>query len=197
MSELLLLRHGEPVLAGAYIGRGSDPPLSKKGSADAVATAKTLEQKAQKAQKAPMVIYSSPLRRAWQTVMPLARRLGTGPIINEGFAELDFGEWEGMDWKTIQEHDPDTWNRWVDNPWLVSPPGGETLRELTHRVMMSLDDLLKNNESRTVLVSTHGGPIRVIINQVCNLSSEGFWTTEVKYLSLFSFRHSKGKITRE
>ncbi|RLW69042.1 MAG: hypothetical protein B6D68_02610 [spirochete symbiont of Stewartia floridana] len=188
MSELLLLRHGEPVLSGAYIGRGSDPPLSRRGRTDAAVMAKTLEQ------KAPAVIYTSPLRRAWQTVIPLARRLGIHPVIVEGFAELDFGKWEGMDWKAIQEHDPDTWNRWLGNPWLVSPPGGETLQELTHRVMMSLEVLLKKNESHTVLISTHGGPIRVILTQVCSLSPANFWAADVKYLSLFSFRHSGGRI---
>ena len=41
-------------------------------------------------------IYSSPLQRAVTTAEPLAREVGLPVLARDGFAEIDYGEWDGL-----------------------------------------------------------------------------------------------------
>jgi len=105
-----------------YIGRGSNPSLSGKGCRDAEDISGIL------ADEKPTKIYTSPLNRAVETVAPAARKAGIDPIVMDGFSEMDFGEWEGLNWKQVEQRDPEIWHSWLDNPWKIAPPGGRPYR---------------------------------------------------------------------
>lgn len=181
MTELLLLRHAEPESAGLYIGRGSNPELSRKGrlKSDEIAPILALEK--------PERLYSSPLKRAWETITPTARKTGLDTYISEGLSEIDFGEWEGLGWKEIEDRDPELWHSWLDNPWENPPPGGETLKELQKRVIASLTEIINSHPGEKVLIATHGGPIRVILGYALSLEPTAFWTAGIDYACLCRF----------
>jgi len=182
MTEILLLRHAEPVSAGLYIGRGSNPDLSSEGREKAEKIAGTLSE------EKPGRLYSSPLKRAWETITPTARRTGLDTFISEGFSEIDFGEWEGLGWKEIEQKDPDLWHSWLDNPWRIAPPGGETLKELQERVISSLNEIISSHPGEKILIATHGGPIRVILGYALELEPAAFWSAGIDYACLCRFR---------
>lgn len=189
MSELILIRHGEPELAGAYIGQGSNPPLSEKGKTAAAMAAAALRE------EGPLVIYTSPLERTMQTVKPIADLLHVTPIIAEELSEMNFGEWEGLTWEEAQERDPETWGSWLDHPWRISPPGGETLEALSVRVVDCVKGILKRHESQEkILICTHGGPIRVILGHLLALKPSAFWAVSADYTCLFRFRQCSGRL---
>ena len=182
MTDILLLRHAEPESAGLYIGRGSDPDLSPKGLCDAEEISSILSK------EKPDRIYSSPLKRAGETIAPTARKSGLEVIISEGLAEMDFGEWEGLGWKEIEKRDPEIWRSWLDNPWKVPPPGGETLKVLQERVIASLNDILSRHHDGKILIASHGGPIRSILGHVLFLEPIAFWSVGIDYTCLCRFR---------
>ena len=45
----------------------------------------------------------------------------------------------------------------------VAPPGGETLQQIAERVQAAYNDILADNEGKTVIVVAHGGSLQVLI----------------------------------
>ena len=186
MSELWLLRHTEPEGAGLYIGRGSDPALSPRGKTDAERIASVLGSGENK----PEVICSSPQKRALQTVEPLSEELRIRVSVHDGLSEIDFGDWEGLSWKEIELEDGEMWKAWLEDPFTTAPPGGETLVDLQHRVIVELEGIIEKHRGRRILISTHGGPLRTVLGYALNLEPRAWWNVSIDYGSLcrFSFR---------
>ncbi len=182
MNEILLLRHAEPESAGLYIGRGSNPELSPAGRKKAEEITRILVR------EKPERLYSSPLKRALKTITPTAVKTGLEIVISENFSEMDFGDWEGLGWKEIEQRDPNLWHSWLDNPWEIPPPGGETLKELQERVISSLNQILNNHPGEKILIATHGGPIRTILGHALALEPSAFWSVGIDYAGLCRFR---------
>ena len=186
MSELWLLRHAEPEGAGLYIGRGSDPELSPRGKADADRIAAVLGS----GETIPEVICSSHQIRALQTVQPLSVRLHTRIDVREGLAEIDFGDWEGLSWREIEQEDGELWKAWLDDPFRTAPPGGETLVDLQDRVIRELEVIMEKYRGSRVLIATHGGPLRTVLGYALGLEPRAWRNVSIDYGALcrFSFR---------
>ena len=182
MNEILLLRHAEPESAGLYIGRGSNPELSCDGRKRAEEITRYLVH------EKPERLYSSPLKRARETITPTAEKTGLDTVISEGLSEMDFGDWEGLGWKEIERRDPNLWHSWLDNPWKVPPPGGETLKELKERVISSLNQILISHPGEKILIATHGGPLRTVLGHALQLEPAAFWSAAIDYACLCRFR---------
>ena len=79
--ELFLIRHGE---ASASWGESSDPGLSLLGQQQAEETAEALQQHV----CSDTLLLSSPLQRARETAIPLARMLQRDVIVEDVFREI-------------------------------------------------------------------------------------------------------------
>jgi broad specificity phosphatase PhoE len=181
VTQFILLRHADPESAGLYIGRRSDPALNAEGSRAALEIAQTL------ASEKPSALYSSPLRRAMATIEPAGRILGMPVQILEGMAEMDFGEWEGLDWKTIDARNPGLYASWINDPWTTAPPGGETLKEMSARVISALNGILGGNGDGRVIIACHGGPVRAVLGYALGLKPQVFWNAAADYTGLCRF----------
>ncbi|MDR3085233.1 MAG: histidine phosphatase family protein, partial [Christensenellaceae bacterium] len=108
VKSVFLLRHGEVQGAkeGAYYGK-SDHILSESGVLQARAAAQRLE-------RVPIqAVYTSQLRRCLQTARLVAgEKRPVYPI--EGFADLDFGQWEGLAIAEARK-DEAAWAAWAGN----------------------------------------------------------------------------------
>ncbi|CAM4378016.1 alpha-ribazole phosphatase [Pedobacter westerhofensis] len=78
---------------------------------------------------------------------------------DEALYELNFGDWEGKTWDTIDRAASETW---MSDFVHLSPPGGETMLEMQHRVSNFWDRLLQQ-PYKNVCVVTHGGVIRILL----------------------------------
>lgn len=83
--ELVLVRHGLPMRVENEPGVPADPPLSERGHEQARLVADWLAPEGFDA------VYSSPMRRAFETAQPLAQRLGLDIVVDDELAELDRG----------------------------------------------------------------------------------------------------------
>lgn len=52
--------------------------------------------------------------------------------------ELDLGLWEGLLRSDLEEKHPKAFREWVDNPWNVNVPGGESVGDATVRLVGSI-----------------------------------------------------------
>ena len=149
--QLLLVRHGESEgnRDGAFAGH-SPSPLTARGRAQAARVAEAL------ADPAPDAIYTSDLRRAFDTASPLAARLGMSLIAREALRERDMGAWAGRTFKDIEANAPDDWRRLVDRDPDHHPPGGESHRACGARVSAAIEEILAAHPEGRVVVVSHG-----------------------------------------
>jgi broad specificity phosphatase PhoE len=152
----LLLRHGETPLSAErrFAGRG-EIPLTEEGLRQAAAAAGRLA-----ARGGIDLIVSSPLLRARQTAEAVARATGAPLQADDGLAELDFGEWEGLTIAEASQRWPDEVTAWLGNVE-AAPPGGESFAAAIARVSAALDRLLAAHQLRTLLLVSHVSPIKI------------------------------------
>ncbi|MFQ6014336.1 MAG: histidine phosphatase family protein [Anaerolineae bacterium] len=168
MTGLILVRHGETEMSGRYLGH-TDPPLSTRGRAQAAVLAERLAGE-------PLVaVYSSHLRRALMTAQLIAapHRLEVG--VTTDLAELDFGDWDSLTYQEIARNDSEWLARWLANPLAVRPPGGETLAEMSERVMGAIKSIVAEHAEETVAIVTHGGPARATVCHALGIPLSAQW----------------------
>lgn len=158
MTCLILIRHGETDwnLEGRWQGQ-ADVPLNARGREQAEQVARQL------AGCELHAVYSSDLARARQTAEPMARTAGLEVRLEPRLREIDQGEWEGLLIDEIQDRYAATFQERVKDPWSVSPPGGETSRQVHDRVLAAVEEILQSHPGQNVAIVSHGFSLAVII----------------------------------
>ena len=170
MVRVILVRHGETLWNEEERYQGaSDLPLSGRGELQARRLAARL------ASESIGLIYSSDSNRALQTAAEIAAHHGRQVCADPRLREMDFGVWEGLTYSEIGERYPQALARWEGDPFATAPPGGESLAQLATRVGDVLDDIRKPGEAETVLVVSHGGPLRVVLCLALGLAPADHW----------------------
>ncbi len=119
----------------------------------------------------PSAVYGSDLLRARQTAALLFPNAHYHP--DAGFRECNFGEFEG---KTYAQLETNTlYRQWVDDPYTISPPGGESMQQLESRVTAAFLRLPPGAR-----IITHGGPIRLLLARFAPEQRE-FWDFDVPH----------------
>jgi broad specificity phosphatase PhoE len=153
VTEILLARHGETDWNRESRFQGhADPPLNERGREQAAELAEALadEQLAD--------VYSSPLRRAFETAELVAARHGLPAVPVEGLREVDVGSWQALTRNEVERRFPEQFRRWLDygQGW----DDGETYEAMGERALTALEELAARHDGERILAVTHGGPIR-------------------------------------
>jgi broad specificity phosphatase PhoE len=153
VTTILLARHGETDWnrEGRFQGH-ADPPLNDTGRAQAAGLA------AEVADIELAAVYSSPLRRAFETAQCVAAPHDLTPIVLDALREVDVGSWQGLTREEIEARSPEEFARWLD--YQQGWPDGESYEEMGRRVVAALLDVAAEHDGESVLAVTHGGPIR-------------------------------------
>jgi broad specificity phosphatase PhoE len=156
MTSLLLVRHGATAWTSERRLQGrTDIDLSEQGRADVAALRPLVDA------YAPAAVVVSPLRRARST----AALLSDLPArVDARWAEAGLGRWEGC---LPDEVGPD-YAEW--RAGRLDPPGGEPLLALRDRVEAAVRDCAE--APGAVLVVTHGGTIRAVLDRFAGLRAE-------------------------
>jgi probable phosphoglycerate mutase len=102
------------------------------------------------------------LRRTQQTAAAVAQRVGLDVIIEDGFAETDFGEWEGLTFGEIGKASPEALREWLDDP-SIAPPGGESMNAVSARVAEARARTIAAHPGKTIVVVSHVTPIKSML----------------------------------
>jgi broad specificity phosphatase PhoE len=124
LTRLIIVRHGQTAWnegEGERLRGRADLDLDEAGLRQAVAAATRLTKWEVAA------VYSSPLRRAMRTAETLAKPRGLQVQPLEGLIDIDYGRWQGLSLREAEADDPELYTLWLDNPHLVTFPGGEGL----------------------------------------------------------------------
>jgi len=170
MVRLFLVRHAEsewnPV--GRYQGL-LDPELSERGRIQAKLLASAFEK------EKIDVIYSSPLKRTYQTATEIASKHNLEVIKEKRIIEIDHGVWSGMLVDEVKEKYPEDFRRWLEEPHKVKFEGGESLEEVHERVREFLKFVKENHQNQTVVAVSHTVPIRAMLCALLDIDLSKFW----------------------
>ena len=172
--RLILVRHGECKgnLEDRAVGR-DDSPLTEHGREQATTIARHLvhEQVA--------AVYSSTLSRAYDTALPIAAAHGLVVKQDPRIIEIDFGSFSGKvgDFKGTRALIEQARLNGVDS-FTYSVGGGESIEHVVKRARPFFDELVERHHRQTVVVVSHGGLIRIMVQQLIRLSHEDLVATK-------------------
>ncbi|HEX2805776.1 MAG TPA: bifunctional RNase H/acid phosphatase [Kineosporiaceae bacterium] len=193
---LLLLRHGRTLLTQErrFSGRGGrDAELTSSGRADADRAAELIAGLGWPGAALPEIgpataVVSSPLLRTRQTAEAVATRLGLTVTVMDDWAEISFGEWDGLTFAEVTERWPDEVRRWQGS-MTAAPPGGESLQELVSRVRAVRAATVAAFPGRVIVVATHGVPVRAAVHEALDAGPPALWRTRVDPASVTAVRY--------
>ena len=196
MSEILFIRHAETEMAGTFCGH-SDPELNARGQ-DQV---RDLIDRLRDENFA--TVYTSDLRRAYATGSSLSAAFGVDCHVRPALREIDFGRWEGLNWKEIEERDENYARRWSTEYPNLPAPGGESFSDFERRVIGEVEFLSTkaNAADSPILVVTHAGVLRTVLLRLHGGSDSEAWERTRAYCSIVrstgsAFSHAQGDEVR-
>lgn len=158
MTTVILVRHGESTANGKGFFAGQlDIPLSEKGMQQAKCVAEYIAKNYQVDK-----VYSSDLSRAYDTAKPIAEKVGLAITSEAMLREICSGDWQGLTFDTLQEKYADKYGVWLTDIGNAVCPSGETVKELYNRIVMTVLNIAKENDGKTIVVVTHATPIRAL-----------------------------------
>ena len=164
MNRIYLVRHGENTanLTKEFWHRLVDYSLTPKGILQAQQTAEFFKDKQIDA------IYTSPLKRSFETAAIIGRALGLAPVVVEEFREVNVGLMEA--WapsaESWAEHDRIV-RAWFSGQPELAFPEGEDYHGLVRRMRAGLDIALDGCDDTNVVIVGHGGIFTFTITDLC------------------------------
>jgi broad specificity phosphatase PhoE len=158
---IYLIRHGEtPWNAEQRILGATDIELSESGRFQAETLAEFMSDRPIHA------IYSSDLKRAFQTADALARFHGLEVRTHSGLREMNQGILEGLTFEQLKEKHPDFLESWKKDPTSLCIQGGESLSDLQERAWETIHALAHVHQEDTIAIISHN---LTIVTFLCKL----------------------------
>jgi probable phosphomutase (TIGR03848 family) len=186
---VLLVRHGATPTTGKVLpGRAPGLHLSDDGRRQAEAAAARIARL-----KHVTAVYASPLERARETAMPIARTRGLALRIERGLLELDVGRWTGSrldalskrpEWSTVQRH-----------PSGFRFPDGESFLEMQTRISETLARLVARHRGGVVVAVSHADPIKAALAQALGMHLDLFQRLAISPASITTIAYGAGPPT--
>jgi len=129
-------------------------------------------------------LYASDLQRAWETAQAIATRHALQVHAEPRLREMAFGGWEGLVYNEIQQRDAERLAAWERDQLHSAPPGGETLLQVTQRVMEVYASLREAGPDKTVGLVAHGGSLQLLLCLALGLQPQSYWQFSVSPASL-------------
>lgn len=194
MPTLLLVRHGRSTAntAGVLAGWTPGVDLDDTGREQAAALPARLAD-------VPLAAaVSSPLERCRQTLAPLlaARPALGGPVLDERLGECRYGDWTGRPLRELAEEP--LWRTVQDHASAAAFPGGESLRELSHRTVDAVREwngkvAAEHGDDAVWVACTHGDVIKAVIADALGLHLDHFQRISVEPCSVTAIRYTPNR----
>lgn len=124
-------------------------------------------------------IYTTTSSRTKDTVKKLSELKSIEIIEKESLKEISFGDFEGLTFDEIKDKYPKEFQDMIQKGYEYKYPNGESLIDSYNRVCIELDNIISNNDDRTILICSHGGTIRNIITYLISNSYKYHWNFKI------------------
>lgn len=167
-----MIRHGETALnvKGCYYGR-TDAVLSEKGISQARYLKEILKEVSFD------YIVASPLVRAYNTAQIVMEEREQEIFGDRRLMEQDFGIFEGMTYKEIQNTYTKELDAWNEEFSTYRIPKGESFADVRSRAEDFLRDIPLGRESKgeKMLIVAHKGTLGHLLAAMLKLPLDGYW----------------------
>ena len=126
----------------------------------------------------------TPLRRTQQTAAEIQRAgyPAVAPVVEDGLTEQDLGEWQGLKHAELPARLREPAHAFWPLGATETPPGGESMQHVVHRVGAALDRLA--GSAADVVAVSHGGAIRAAVAHAMGATAHHVLHLSVQNLSL-------------
>lgn len=156
-TRLCLVRHGETEWNAVRRIQGqTDIDLNANGRRQAEAAGRWL---------APAridALYSSDLRRAWQTAQVIGGALGLAPLAEPALRERRYGVFEGLTYEELKRDYPAGYAAFAARDPDYDFESGESLKSLFARVTGAVQRIAGRHPGCNVAVVVHGGVLDIV-----------------------------------
>jgi probable phosphoglycerate mutase len=183
---VLLVRHGQTPTTGRVLpGRATGLHLSDDGRRQAEAAARRIARV-----ERVRAVYASPLERARETALPIARAHGLAVRIDRGLLDLDVGRWAGArldrlskrpEWSTVQRY-----------PSGFRFPDGESFVEMQTRMTAALARMVEQHRGGVVVAVSHADPIKAALAHALGMHLDLFQRLSIAPGSITTIAYGPG-----
>ncbi|MBI2934106.1 MAG: histidine phosphatase family protein [Chloroflexi bacterium] len=191
--KIILVRHGQTDWNKEERFRGRfDIELNQTGRAQAVAAGNLLRGHGIAA------IYTSPLKRAWETGSIIADATGRPLVTEQDLIDIDFGRFQGLSTTEASAIDPGLMRQWLHHPQQVVFPGGESLPVVEKRAGQVISRVVNDHPDEAIVLVSHSVVCKVIACHITGLDLSHFWQIDqaTACISVFERRNNMLVATR-
>ena len=114
-------------------------------------------------------IYSSTSGRAIKTVERIAQKQNLKIEKSSELCEMYFGKYDSWKWEDVNKIQPEIKQTQNEINEIVGIPRQESMEETANRIYNYILKILKENEGKTILVSSHGVAIEAFLRKIENI----------------------------
>lgn len=179
MARLLLVRHGltEFNEDRRFMGH-SDIELSAAGRRQAERLRDYL------AGEKIDAVYSSDLKRTMEMAEIICEGRGLEIIACPELRECNYGTCEGLTFNEINDSYPHVAEKCINFTLDLEFPEGEHFKDFFERTSRFIERLKEHGPSDTVLVSSHNGPLKILLCRLLEIGDEHWWQLRIDNSSL-------------
>jgi 2,3-bisphosphoglycerate-dependent phosphoglycerate mutase len=182
----IFMRHGQAdnnvnrILVGRYI----ESHLTEYGKQQVADTSKYLKN-------VPIEkVYVSPVTRTIETAKIVCKLLGMSYEIDERLYEIELGKLVGMHFEEIiHKHGNLFLKFYNEDDAMLARYGVESFASVKTRVKHLLDEIIKIQQDKNVLLITHLDPIKAAISILLDLKAEALYRWHIRNASLTILKH--------
>ena len=177
LNRIYLVRHGQVVGHDGFRANGhTDVDITEVGKIQ-------MEHLAERLRLVSIgAIYSSDLKRAETGARIIARHHDVPHKIMPELREVFFGDWEGMSMTEIREDYPgELEKREEDIVNYRSPGNGESMRDLSQRIIPCINKILEEQKGVDILLVVHGAVNRIILCNALDLDLSNMFRIRQDY----------------
>jgi probable phosphoglycerate mutase len=173
--ELVLIRHGLPQRVETGDGSPADPSLSDLGKQQANCMADLLGKEQFHR------LYASPMKRAYETAVPLASASGLTVDLEDGIAEFDQESASYIPMEELKQVDYARWRSLMEDGY----DDPQAFGTFCDRVITSMERIVAENSGKKVAIVCHGGVINVWTSHVIGFPPRLFFNPDYTSINRF------------
>ncbi len=164
---IYMIRHARSIANdNGMFGGITDYELSQEGLLQAFALEKRLKD--YKFDK----IYSSPLKRAIQTITPTAKSKKMDIDVIDDLREINVGTWEDVLRDDLRKMYPKE-NKYIDETeFYTGMIGQEDTSDVANRMYNAILEIAKNNLGKSIIITSHVVAMRAFLCKIMNIPFE-------------------------
>lgn len=167
---IYLVRHGETDWNELHRMQGrTDIPLNDRGRRQALCAGHVLSDVKLDA------IYSSPLKRAFETASLIRGNRSMAIQKEPGLLEIDLGAWEGLTPLEIDEKFPGEYDLWRADPEHWKTKGSERFQDVQRRAAKAFQKITRENQGKRILIVSHMVCLSMILLSIAGKPINDIW----------------------